>query len=912
MEIGKTEVVTKFDTPVLIPVIIENLSNDAISGTVTIGGPTSGIYPLAEPSQEFTLDAGASVTTTFPVAFDSTCSNAWYPIHCFVELSSGRDFRKQTASLLKTEFADAEPWAGRNPEIVEFQDQRQRNPIGAFLTTQRINTLAEFIRETVDLNHHQAFRLGNDLDSFAVLLLPGKNGLLDGMISFIGPNRELSFQGIQLGIETPIGVDAGAPIEVDEFHSTTVENGIDVAHRIRIDDFATNVTIEVRMLAGGIKLRALSPDSISQFGLGKASRKPIGLTAGLGYRFQDLGTWTLGKDSPLLAASHVGFEFENGMSLLQASSAPLELIEVSPEQSLARIATRGDTWLTLIPSEVSVFDAAARYRAFDVREPAPGVRNVAGRLMINSSQTHFADLADRVKELQRYGVDNAALVVRNWQKHGPGKRLPDVWPPNEELGDLTDLQILAKQCRENQMMWGLEDSYSSIDPLSKEFDYSSVAFGPEGTPAQLRSKPGDDISFAMRPDRVEPYLSRNLKLIRYYLTPTLFVMNGADSVREPFFDRHGKRYNGSFSEQTWRQTISYVQSYLGPTSASITKGGGDWLVGSADGAGFDILSDDLPGPAQRVPWFSLVHHDRLPVYEIQSHSELDSGAGVTLLGEVTEGRLPVVDDRSWGHGMVRKAWLMQPVAEELAYSTVKRVSLLEEDARRMRCLWGENGLLWINASNEGWRVSGREVAPGGFLLRSDNVSASIELRDGVYCEQNTSPLGWYVNARPRHWSLLRIQPSLAEVSVADGQALITLAWKCEETFPPDTELLVQIHNPDNPAVVWQEEVLAPSEATSTWIGQKQVQIPMNLASLPSVRAELSVVARLPNGRPLQMLAKPLKAGRYGHFAAHLGSVSLGFDGNGQLAGIEATPTEWKGLDPDTANQVNVSLRPIDF
>lgn len=912
LEIGKTEVVTEFDAPVLIPVNIGNLTDDAISGTVTIGGPTGGIYPLAEPLQQFSLNPGESVTTTFPVAFDSTCSNGLYPIHSFVEVSSGRDFRKQTATLLETNFTDAEPWVGQIPDAVDFQDRRQRSPIGAFLTTQRINTLAEFIRETKELNHHQAFRLGPDLDSFALLLLPGKNGLLDGLFSFIGPKHELSFQGIHLSIETPIGVEADFPLEVEGFDSAVVENGIDVVHRVRIGDFATQVRIEMRLLEGGIKLRAISPDHISQFGVGKATQRPTVLTAGLGFRFQAPGDWTLDKRSPLLASSHVGFEFENGVHLMQASSTPLEQIRVSPTGNLARISTSGDGWLTLIPSEESVFAAAAMYRDLETRDTAPGVRNFAGRLMIDSSHTHFLDLADRVKELQRYGVDRAALVVRDWQKHGPGNRHPDVWPPNETLGSLTDLQILAKQCRESQMMWGLEDSYSAIDPLSKEFDYGSVAFDAEGSPARINPDGDANVSFVLRPDKVEPYLSRNLKLIRYYLTPTLFVMGGAESGRESFFDRNGNRYKDTFSEKTWRQTLSYVQSYLGPTSSSVAKGGGDWLIGAADGAGFEILSSDLPGPAQRVPWFAMVHHDRLPIYEIGAESNSDSGTGQALLNEVTEGRLPVASDRSWGHGMIRKAWLMQPVAEELAEFTVKRVSRLEDDPLRMRCLWGESGLLWINASDEGWRVSGREVAPGGFLLRSGDTSASIELRDGVYCEQSSSPSGWYVNARPRHWSALRIQPSLVRASIADSQALITLGWNCEETFPPETEFLLQVHDAEDPEVVLNKQILKPSEPTSTWIGQKQVEVPMDLTAMPNVRAEISLVARLPNGRPLKMLAEPLNEGRYAHFAAHLGQVSLGFDGDGQLAGIEAIPTDPKTLAPIVANQINTSLRPVDF
>ncbi len=908
IEIGQPDPITKYDAPVAVPVTVRNVSPDPISGEIVIGGPTSGIYPLANPLQVFSLEPGASFTTTFPVAFDTTCLNGWYPIHAFVSLTSGRDLREQAVGILRTEFADADPWAGEAPSVTAFEPAPKTNPIREVLKGQRIAALADFIRETPALDSKQAFRLGSGQDAFALLTLPGQNGLFDGIFSLIGPSTELQFRGLKLDLETPSGVGETEPLVVDGFEVDPLDDGLDVTHQIRIGDFWTEVVVQIRTLENGLKLRALSPDRISSFGLGPADQKPVALTAGLGFRFEELGDWVLNSDSPLLAVSHVGFDFSNGLKLVQASTAPLKTIEVSPDERLGRITLPGSDWLYLIPSEESVFEAAAGFRGYEERSTGLGVRNLAGRHWIDVSTPHFGDLADRILELRRYGVTKSALLVRNWQKYNPNSRFPDIWPPNEALGSLMELQIVAKHCRESEMLWGLEDAYGFIDPRASEFSYDAVAFQADGAPKTEGAAGTETLKFSFRPDRIEPHLAHNLKRIRYYLTPTLASVKGAESGLDEFFDRDGKRFPAARAQEAWKKTMAYVQNYLGPNSASVTQGGGDWLLGTTDGAGFEVRETDFPGSFRRVPWFSIVHHERLPIYELRP--EKDPGDPLILLTEAMGGRLPVTDDRCWGHAMVRKDWLMQPIVEALAHDHIERVSMLQANPGRIRCLWGKNGLVWINGSDEAWEVSDRVIAPNGFFVRAEDVEASIELRDGVVCEQVISPITRYANARPRHWSMLRIRPQLKEVRVNAGQASVVLDWNCEETFPHDVKLMVQVSDPEAPHTIWSEAIIEPAEAPTNWIGALETETPLELAGIPGVRASLSVVAIAPNGRPLRLLGESMTAGRYAGMATTIGQISLGFGGGGQFSSAEVIPT--KPIALETLSLINESLKPVDF
>ncbi len=916
VKIGETEPVTQYDAPVQVPVTIENLADVAVTGEVTVGGPTGGIYPLAEPVQRFELEAKGSVTTTFPVAFDRTCLSGWYPIHAFVSLTEGREERRQTVGMLETKFHDAEPWGGEEPAVADFAPKFQDDEMLAAFRAERTRVLSDFVRKTEQLRADRAFRLGSGPDSFVFVALPGRRGLLDGDFSLIGPNSELHFRGLNLRLETPASMEDGEPLAVEFFEVKAVEGGIDALHRVGIgDDFRTEIVVQIRRLEGGLKLRATSPDPIVSFSLGDAGAKPVALTGGLGFRFEDPGDWTLPADSPLLCASHVGFDFEGGVSLVQACKRPLLGVEISPSRRVARAIAPGAGWLYLAPSEKSVFDAALTYRGLGEWKSGPGVRNLAGRLWIDAPNAHFSDLVERVAELRRYGATKSALVVRNWQQHGPKSQAPDVWPPNKQLGRLMDLQIVAKICRETQIMWGLEDRYGAIDARATRFDYEAVAFGADGAPCtypgpDLESSDAGDLIFRLRPDRVEPYLAHNLKHIRYYLTPNLFAVGGVDSGHRPFYDRDGNRHSATQTRDAWRKTMNYAQGYLGPNSAAVARGGGDWLVGAADGAGYEHHSADLHGPARRVPWFALVHHGRFPVYELPAPGG-DPGAPEVLLAEVMEGRLPVSNDQNWGHGLIRKAWLMQPLADELADKAIEGVSMPEGSPERLHCRWGEDGEVWINGGADIWTVDEREIAPGGFLARSGGVETAVERRGGVICEQTVSPAGWYANARPRHWSTLRVRPRLGAVRVDSGSiAMMGVRFASEEAFPVEARLFLMLCEPGKPDRVWLEQEIDPKEPTSTWSGERLLAPVLDLSGLPWPQAEVYLIARAPNGRPLRLLAETADSGRYAGFAARLGSISPSFAEDGALTAVEVSAT--KPVELETLAQINPTREIVDF
>ena len=905
---GETEPVTEFDTPIPIRVEIENRSDVAIGGEVTIGGPTTGIRPVGEITSPFSAEPGQTGTAEFEIAFDETCLSAWYPIHAFVTLSEGRDDRVQGLHLIETHFENEISWSDEESPSVKFDVELPKEPLARLMTAERLATLSRFVRGTTEFHESLTFRLGEGLDSIALMILPGDRGLLDGLISFVGPNADLHFQGIHLELETPHGIDAESEFEILTLNSERVEGGLDVWHHLQLGELETEVTIEIRVFNGAMRLRAVSPDPVRSFGLGPASSKPTAMIAGLGHRFDELGEWEIIPDSPLLKVSHAGFEFEDGLRLLQSSQTPIHKITISPANSIARVETQGSSWLALVPHEESLFEAALTYRDLLRYPPAAGVKNLAGRFWLEATAGHYADLTARIEELSRYGVDRLAFMVRDWQRYGQNTRLPDVWPPNETFGTLTDFQFLAKACRDNDVLWGVEENYGIISPGADQFSYDSVAFSAKGRPKVRREVEEDDLSLALRPDQVRSYLDRNLKHIRYYLTPNLFSLTGPMGGREDYFDQRGRRYPAKFSRALWRETMLHAQSYLGQTSACVSRGGGDWLLGAADGAGFEIDDSQLPGACVRVPWFSLVHHARFPVYEMSSVS-----GDRLLVEEAIDGRLPTADHTTWGRQLVRKAWLMQPVAGALTDASVSRVALVDENPGKLRVLWDEDRLIWANRSPETWNVSSHNIPSDGFWIRTPEVIGGIELRDGVVCEQMLARGTWYANARPRHDARVDGEVAVSDFTLnEEGNPVAQINWKLSEPLPVEARPVLILTNPEDATEIWFEGEFDQIPPANEWTEAVTYSQPVEIDRVYGPSAAVSIVLRTPNGRAVRVGSqKTLTAGRYAGWAIGAGTLNLQIDIEGKVGGLGFRSVE-STTDQSSDSPINTNRQPVDF
>lgn len=860
VEIGEVVPVRKYDQASTVSVQIVNQSDTEIAGTLKIGGPTKGLYPIGKTNRDFHLLPGKELMADFEVAFSKeSLTGVFYPVHAFVQLTDGRDARVQLVRLIETQFENPEPRpTPETPIRVGFQPG-DRSSLGPFAQA-RLNLLTSFIRRSEELpTGVLAFRLGKEKDSLSLAIRPGKAGFLDAEIAIIGANEVLAFHGLELELELPPGVgeeDVDPKLEVVEASVDATDNGFTATHQLRAgDDWTSQIVVNGLVRNGTLELRLESIDRVARFRLGESSHEIRGLAAGPGYAFEGAGP-NAKPGSPLLAASFVGVEYEANIAVVQSTDLPILSLQEG------RIEVRGDAALSLTATAGSMYAAAVRFANGqpDVdAELDEKVVDLSGRLWIQASRGKFTDLKARLEELKLYGVRNIALCLDGWRRHG-GSRPPDSWPPNEELGALADLQELANYCRQNNILFGLEEAYSQIHPAADDFNYESLSFDANGNP--LKDSNGH---YLLRSDALRPYLERNLKFQRYYLVPQLGITGGARLVSTR--DRNGAVRSLAETTADWRETLEFVGNYFGPESISVARNAGDWAIGAAAGSSFDPVE---AAGSIRTPWLSLKSHHKLVQFE--AIDEPNHNTNIT--NEVLLGRAPFVGDYGWGRAAVRKAWLVQPIAQLLAGQRITRISFAENNRTRVRCYWSNDALVWANHDTESWTIAGRVLAPGGFLVRTPNLEVSIEERDGQIVERLESEDRWYANASTRLPSLLRARPFVEYAVIREEELQLKLGWIFAEDPPEDfaTHVLASADNRAIAEIPAAETSRDLRDDGSVRLIRYEVKLP--LEGLPA-DMEIDVVALNHDMRPIRTLLSDVDkvSGRYAGFSVPTGKVT---------------------------------------
>jgi len=891
--------VIKYDMSVYVGVEITNHLERDVRGRVMVGGPTEGIYPVGDVETDFVIAAESSHTAVFRIAFDSTCRTGWYPVHAFVGLYEADAEVIQAVRLIETRFVDQPPWPAIPPSIGETVTATW-DPVERLPTVTRLDLLMDYVNEEADLGDAPAFSLGGET-GFKVMALPGKAGLLDGTIALVGPNKRLFFQGLHLALQGPAGIEGASEVRVEDFVVKRTEEGVDALHSIWLGDFPTQVVVQLRPQKGMLAMRVLSPDWVPEFGLGSASARPEAVTVGEGFRFAAPDTWKVDASSPSLAVSQVGVEYAGGMSLLQASDQPLIAFEVERKNRVGRAIVAGADWLYVLPSEESVFDAAIQFRSLHFKPAAPGVPELAGRIWAEDAMGSVAQLQKRLEELCRYGGERSAILLRNWQFGGEDWRPPDVWPPNFERGTLADYQRFGQQCQEAGVLWGLADDYSAIDPRTSAFSYDSVAFNRDGMPHNLAPSV-EALLFQLRPDEAKNYLERNLKQIRSALVPTLSGIAGMDRPSE-YFDKNGNLYTPFKARHSWAETLAFAREYLGPGSASVALGGGDWLQSAADGASLEVTPPEIPEDAVRVPWRILTQRDRMVAFARPNDQNASDDS--VLLEEILGWRLPQTSHLDWGRSVVRKAWLSQPVAQFLNGSGIDKVRRVDDDWKQLRTLWTDGSVLWTNQSADVWKIADRQLPKDGFLVKGRDLDAAIELRNDVICEQVTSPGLWYANARPRHPRFLRMAPRIVDVThLEDNLALFKFEWDCEDPLPGDVRVLVCAGD----QVLDEHE---PESKNQSWGGTVGYERRIDLSDLGG-ELDLSLAMTRPDGRPVGLVGESqADASVHPGFEINCGKLEVQRQEAELISQLKfkaaaATP------EFPSSERINTERRPVDF
>ena len=151
-----------------------------------------------------------------------------------------------------------------------------------------------------------------------------------------------------------------------------------------------------------------------------------------------------------LSTRHIGIDFQNGLSLVQATDIFPDRLHVDPAQKTYSLVAHLDTTFSLVPSTHQAFAAARVYRDLAGFQPAGGVGNLLGRICLDQWGGDCHQAAQDIETAAHYGVTDAVFVKHVWQRWGYDYRLPDIYPP---AGNNEDFLAMVKACKDNGILF---------------------------------------------------------------------------------------------------------------------------------------------------------------------------------------------------------------------------------------------------------------------------------------------------------------------------------------------------------------------------------------------------------------------------------------------------------------------------
>ncbi len=609
----------------------------------------------------------------------------------------------------------------------------------------------------------------------------GNRGLLDSTVAFVLGARMVAFHGFRVQV-------LGDALEDWRSAHELVETGIEasgeryrVRHRFR--GWAGPFDLMAELSAGGGVLQARFwlenapamkpwlPVYIEDVAAGAWSERAVRVYAGHGNVIQDPGAFELPAGGHSLATSFVGFDFANGVSVVQASDVPVEALRVDPDQRHYSLHVPHRPALTFIPAS-SVWEGARTWRKVNGLRAGPGVEKLAGRFVFDLWQGDYGPSAEALARAFRYGLTDSLVIWHRWQRWGYDYRLPDIYPPNPEFGTREQFQRLSRICREHGVLFAAHDNYIDFYPDAAGFTYDNIAFTRRGEPLRawfMRRRLAQ--SYRSRPDRILPFAQRNLNLMKAGFGPTAtFVDVYASISAYDYYTRDGRFIDRIDTRERLRELFAWQRSFLGDNAPQISEAGHDELIGWLDGATAVHLAVDETGKqwrwridnsdTERIPWFDAAHHDRFVQHGAGYSGRYAGEEDERMHGIYSDDYIttevmtahPAMVAHPFGRDVVRKYWLLHDVMRALALRPMEDFSFDGEDLHRQRIRWAGGGEVWVNRGAGDWRIGGRTLPQYGFYARAGNggglVEAAIERRDGVIIEWSRSAESLYVNARP--------------------------------------------------------------------------------------------------------------------------------------------------------------------
>jgi len=658
-----------------------------------------------------------------------------------------------------------------------------------------------------------AWRLEEPNQRSAAGLVPGEQGLIDGVLVFSTAESALAFRGFRIEID---GDDVGDPrseISLLEADTAFSRGGARVTHvldwggkrlqaRAGID--IRQGGLSVRFSTSGVRRNLRGNPRYTRLALGPAGAPLHRVYAGFGNVIEKPEDFVLTKGGFRLSTRHVGADYENGLSLLQATDVFPDQVVCRPGENTFSLEACHDVTFLFIPSEAGSFAAARHYRDLAGFKPGRGVRNLLGRVCLDQWGGDYGKAAEGVERAAAYGLTHSVFVKHVWQRWGYDYRLPEIYPPAHGL---EAFRAMPEACARHGILFAPHDNYIDFYPDAEAYSYDHIIFNRDGTPQRAWYNKGRKAqSYRWLPHAFMPWLKENMRLMRNGFQPTsLFIDVFSAMPPIDYYDRSGRFYTRERTAEEWGRAFDVSRRILGRGAPMLSEAGHDGLVGALDGGQADHYDAEQWGvrgaAACRTPWHDMATHGSFVLlagglgHRYGNRDEAHTyGTDDYLSNTVMGGRNPMCDG-PFSRRAVMTYWLLHDVCDALARASFEEHRFGGDSVHRQHTTFGDGSRVWVNRGEPEWEVGGLALPKYGFLVRTPHATAAVCRIDGQRVAYARSPGVLFVDARPPFLSADRRNVGarvLKGEHLGGGKFRITVEWEVVEPLAPGLRPFVHI------------------------------------------------------------------------------------------------------------------------
>jgi len=620
-----------------------------------------------------------------------------------------------------------------------------------------------------------SWSLVSDAGITGAAIVPGPSGLADAFIAFADDERALVFQGFTIEVDgEAIGIKpTELPCERAENHfdagrGTMTAHVTQGGHSIAVQAsvWAEKGALRIAFSLPGAQRDLRGEPRFTALGIGPASETAHRVYAGLGNVLQNPGRFDLRAGGFALSTRHVGMDFKNGLSLVQASDIFPDYFHVDPEQRIYSLVAHHDATFSFVPSAHQAFAAARVYHDLVDFKPAGGVANLLGRMCLDQWGGDYRLAAQDLEMAARYGVTDAVFVKHVWQRWGYDYRLPEIYPPQ---GSMEDFRAMVEACKRNGILFCPHDNYIDYYPDAEGYSYDHILFNADGTPQKAWYNKGREAqSYRWSPNAFGPWLEANLKQVKESFAPTAYFVDVFTSIAPmDFYDRQGRFFPKMVTAERWGAAFDRIREILGNNAPTISETGHDGLTGHLDAGEADHFPwrPDAPKGSQwgmeaadgeRVPWEDMVSHGNFILLGGGLGSRYADGLDETLHGygsddylslTVLGGRNPMCDG-PFSRRAVMTYWLLHDVCNLLAHDEMLSDEFASGDIHQQMTRFSDGGLVRVNRGTSDYTTPGCVLPAYGFVAEAGESEADITRRGGIISAYAKSPGILFADARP--------------------------------------------------------------------------------------------------------------------------------------------------------------------